>query len=279
MNLAGNMLKLLPRCTNYVKPSMPTLLCNKLDLLSQQTRTTFVLRRRFPPRLHKKHESRAILKSRQFIYELVDHKNSKKSPQIKVILKETVKDFGPAGAIISVPPISGYEKLLLPQLAIYATPENIKKYATQDLSVPGATKVTPLQRTERFLSSLYLVIPMSLDHKWTIEKKHIRLAFRMAGVSLQENVLQLPEESIEGPNKDLQNKQFYVTVRISETLSIKVRCIIHHFTSDESRQLPRWDPSMTTNLEAVFSKDQEILDEMPKHKRILKNEKIQQKEN
>jgi large subunit ribosomal protein L9 len=70
------------------------------------------------------------LKGRHFVYELVEDQNVKKKPNIDVILTTYVDGLGKRGEIVNVKPQYAYEKLLLPGLAVYKTPKNIEKYAT-----------------------------------------------------------------------------------------------------------------------------------------------------
>lgn len=56
--------------------------------------------------------------------------NTEKLPQIEVILKSYVEGLGNVGDKITVNSNYAYDKLLLRGLAVYATPDNIKKYET-----------------------------------------------------------------------------------------------------------------------------------------------------
>lgn len=68
---------------------------------------------------------------------------------MELVLTEFVEGVGKKGDVVSVKPFVAYNKLLLPGLAAYKTPENIEKYArTQDdedqdkHSSPFAQRVT-----------------------------------------------------------------------------------------------------------------------------------------
>lgn len=56
---------------------------------------------------------------------------------------------------------------------------------------------------------------MNKETKWIIQPWHIRVAFRKAAVHLNENCIEMPPYKIEGPNLDLENKHFFVTVTVS----------------------------------------------------------------
>lgn len=54
--------------------------------------------------------------------------NAEKFPQIDVVLKSYVEGLGNVGDKVSVSSNYAYNKLLLPGLAVYATPDNINRY-------------------------------------------------------------------------------------------------------------------------------------------------------
>ncbi|CAH1967670.1 unnamed protein product [Acanthoscelides obtectus] len=99
------------------------------DILNQQLRTTFILRRKTPPLLHKQGRKPKTLRSRHYIYELVKDTDVEKQADIDVILTSYVEGLGNAGDKVSVRPTFAYNKLLLPGLAVYASPENVEKYS------------------------------------------------------------------------------------------------------------------------------------------------------
>lgn len=59
----------------------------------------------------------------------MNDENTNKKADIDVILTSYVEGLGQPGDQVSVRPYSGYEKVIVPGLAVYATPENIAKYA------------------------------------------------------------------------------------------------------------------------------------------------------
>lgn len=82
--------------------------------------------------MHKKNEKPIKLKSRHFVYDLIEFKNTTKQQNIDVILTTFVDGIGRKGDIVNVKPMRAYNDLLLPGLATYVTPENIEKY-TKDV--------------------------------------------------------------------------------------------------------------------------------------------------
>ena len=99
-----------------------------------------------------------------------------------------------------------HKELLLPKLAVYASPENLTKYS--NIVIPEDTAQYSSDVTQRqipVVSKLVVPIVMSGDtsrEQWTVEPWHIRIALRTyAGVYLEnEECVSMPEKRITGPN-------------------------------------------------------------------------------
>lgn len=112
----------------------PTNSClNRPLLIHFPFQTTFILRRKNPPEIDKKGYI-PKLNRKNFVYELVKDTNNERQPDLELILTDFVEGVGNLGEKVSVRPNFGYERLLLPGLAVYASPENIEKYATDQPS-------------------------------------------------------------------------------------------------------------------------------------------------
>lgn len=60
---------------------------------------------------------------------------------------------------------------------------------------------------------------MNMHEPWTIEQWHIRVTFRLNGVHiLSDDCIELPENSINGPNLNLEGKDFAVHVTVNNKL-------------------------------------------------------------
>lgn len=92
------------------------------------------MKRKTPPQLHKKHGSPKRLKSKHYVYELIQDTDTVQQPNLEVILTEYVEGIGNKGEKVSVRPNFAYHQLLLPGLAVYASAENIGKYERIDSS-------------------------------------------------------------------------------------------------------------------------------------------------
>lgn len=90
-------------------------------------------------RLHKKGEPPKIFRSKNYLYDVVKYEDHEKKANIDVVLTTYVEGLGKAGDKVSVRPFAGYDKLIVPGLAVYATPENIEKYL--DLSTSAEATI------------------------------------------------------------------------------------------------------------------------------------------
>lgn len=225
---------------------------------------TFILKRRFPVSLHKKSGRPHGLKSRHFIYDLVEDTNSRRKEPLDLILTQYVAELGNVGTRVSMHPALAYPKFLLPKLADYATPENIEKYTklATDQGDDTPFSSTLVEKTIKYLSQKRISIVMSKDVPWTLEKWHIKANFRKAGIYVPEDAITMPEKPISGPNLDLQGKEFYVTLTINNREQVKVRCRLHHWTPDSSAQI-HVNEHWKQLAEPIFPEDKPILDSLP----------------
>ncbi|XP_063700163.1 large ribosomal subunit protein bL9m [Culicoides brevitarsis] len=205
-----------------------------------QTRNTFILKRRWEPKLHKKNEKPAKLRGRHFVYDFVED-TTVKPRYLKLILSSFVEGMGQKGDIVTVKHDVGYNKLLLPGLAVYHTPENLKKYerTAESIAEEALKHSTPYaERTVNILQSLTFFLSMNKDHPWTIEKWHIRTTFRKMQIYVPDECIEMPKEPITGPDMEKEHKEFYVTVTINNLEKARARFRIHHWSSEPSERLP-----------------------------------------
>ncbi|XP_011550516.2 39S ribosomal protein L9, mitochondrial [Plutella xylostella] len=234
------------------------------DILKLQTRNTFVLKRKWPPPLHGKGGKPSKLRGRHFVYDLVQDTNIQKKPDIKIILSQYVDGVGTVGDVLSLRPTKAYKEFLMPGLAVYASPENLMKYQV-DESKPKQddTFSSPyVQRTMNCLSRLVLQISMSKHEPWTLEPWHIRTSFRKAGFVVPEHAIEMPPAQIKGPDPDLQEKEFYITVTINKREKVNVRCRVHHWATGLER-LPWAEAHWKQPRDALFPEQAAVLDAMP----------------
>ncbi|KAH1005373.1 39S ribosomal protein L9, mitochondrial [Dendroctonus ponderosae] len=213
---------------------------NVNSCLSDQVRTTYMLKRKFAPKLHRKGATPKNLLAKHYVYELIRDTNTVKKPDIEVVLTAFVDGVGNLGDKVTVRPLFGYNNLLLPGLAVYATPENIIKYKreTDESSQKVRYSSSNALLMMKTLSRHILSVVMNKDHPWTIQPWHIKASFRKSGFVVPEHAITLPEQQITGPDMSLENKQFYVTVTINKSESVDVRCRLHHWSTEVVERLP-----------------------------------------
>lgn len=235
------------------------------DPFLQHVRTTFILRRKNKVPLVKARQnpSRRRLKNRHFIYELVEDTNIKKKEPVKVILTTSIDGLGSKGQTVEVSRHKARNELLLPGLAVYASPENLKKYSNfvQELKEDQPSSEYSRQ-TARSLSLRVISVSMNMSNPWQIEPWHIRVAFRKAGIIVPEEALTLPSQPITGPDLSLENKEFLVRVKINNKEEAPVRCRIHHYATDVRERLPWVREFWKHPVEPIFPEEASVLNDL-----------------
>lgn len=86
------------------------------------------------------------LRSRHYVYELVKDTLTEKRIPLKLILISNVEGLGNKGEVVELKPAYGYNNLILTQKAVYASEENLKKYASlkDDLEDKPSSPVVPV---------------------------------------------------------------------------------------------------------------------------------------
>lgn len=180
------------------------------------------------------------LRSKYYIYDFVEDTNVKPKPPLEVLLTAFVDGIGNAGEIVKVRPNYAYNRLLLPGLAVYNTPENRAKYkATTQNKQEDYHSSQFAQRAVDVMEKRTIAIVMNKFNPWVIEPWHVRVSLRKAGINvLDESAIELPKEPITGPDLAKQNKEFIVTVTVNNYEKAKVRCRIHHWSNDPKQVEP-----------------------------------------
>lgn len=227
------------------------------------SRTTFILKRKYPLNRTKSDSARTRLKSRNYVYDLVEDTEVTPQGKIDVILKKYVKGIGQQGDVVSVSKSVAYNELLLPGHADYVTPETLQFWSNEKKdSVQEVKYSSPfVERTINNLNNKKGVsVVMNKETKWTIEPWHVRVSFRKAGVHMNEDCIEMPPYKIEGPNLDLEGKHFFVTVTINKKEKVKVKCIIHHWSTVIVDRLPYVESFWLLPQQSVFPEETETPD-------------------
>jgi large subunit ribosomal protein L9 len=108
------------------------------------------------------------------------------------------------------------------------------------------------------LQNRVFAIVMNKDQPWVIEPWHIRASLRKCGYHiLSDDAIELPEEKISGPDLQKQNKEFTVTVTINKMEKAKVKCRIHHWSTNPSDRLPYNYEHWLQDAEPLFATEQQ----------------------
>ncbi|XP_031619531.1 39S ribosomal protein L9, mitochondrial [Contarinia nasturtii] len=217
---------------SILQPLIKTEIC-----LAQQTRNTFVLKRRWEPRLTTKGAEPKGLKARNFVYDFIEDGDVIKKPDISIILTDYVDGVGFRGDLVKMRPKKAYRSLLA-GLAVYDTPENRMKYDTE-ARLKEERQSPYIQRTIDVFGRKVVAICMNKFKPWVIEPRHIRVSMRKAGLYvMNDSQIELPKTPIHGPDLTKEGKDFYVTITINMKDKATVRCKLHHVTLDPKKRIP-----------------------------------------
>ncbi|KAH7945640.1 hypothetical protein HPB49_013433 [Dermacentor silvarum] len=140
-----------------------------------------------PPLLSKSwYKTPRLLTKENYIYVCDEITEDKKKPNIDIILTQFVEGLGNKWDIVSVRPFYGLLKLIVPGLALYATPENLKlrekmRVGMEDLGPVFSTRTSPV------------------------------------GITVPEEAIELPETPITGPDyAGKENKVFLATIYVNK---------------------------------------------------------------
>ncbi|KAH7944854.1 hypothetical protein HPB49_001275 [Dermacentor silvarum] len=229
------------------------------------TTTTKILRRVVPPLLSKSwYKTPRLLTKENYIYVCDEITEDKKKPNIDIILTQFVEGLGNKWDIVSVRPFYGLLKLIVPGLALYATPENLKlreKMRVVNLGPVFSTRTSPV--TIRMLKSKIIRLPMNRDQGWTVEPWHLRSALRQAGITVPEEAIELPETPITGPDyAGKENKVFLATIYVNKVDKGMIPFRIQHVGKavrvDEGSEVP----FKKLPVEALFPEQEATLKEL-----------------
>lgn len=249
----------------------------------------------FVPVVHRRHEVplRKVngpgkrMRPRHYVYDQIVP-GRLPMPDIEVILVQDVPGKGVRGTKLKLPGDTAYAEFIIPQYAVYASPENELKYASEIKEVANNAKFSTLsaQKTALTISQHTAFFFMNMKNPWTvsvvlgqlcsgsicpsdllfiivfcgfynmlqIEKWHARVAFRQAGIVLTEDCIELPKQPISGPDPEKQGKHFIAHITINEKERAPILCRINHFINDEDQKLAV-PPRFTPPFDPVFEED------------------------
>jgi len=206
----------------------------------QSVRTTVVVSRMYEPKLYK-HNMRAPhfrprMRKRDQVYIIDEVKHVKPAGNMDLILTIDVEGIGFRGDVVNVTKKVGRNFLLPSGAGIYTSPENLEKWeeirkeeeAKRDVQKSTSWELV----TKRKLSHMNLPIGMNPDNPWTLNKTHVKVAFRRVGVFLTEETITLPT----APVTEVGDIKLKVTINgIHETV---VAASVFHIDPMEPDVLP-----------------------------------------
>lgn len=156
-------------------------------------------------------------------------------PPIQIILTKSIEEFGRRGQVLTMASEKAHKELLYHGLAVYASPENFKKY--QDIIIPeDAVQFSSksIQKCYAELSRLPLCLVMHDLNPWTLEKWHVRLALRQHGVLVNdEESISINSKPVSGPNTNLHGKELCVKVKVNGLEDLRLRLVIFQNSEKE----------------------------------------------
>lgn len=239
----------------------------------QQTRTAIVVKRsRKPPLLPPDATQAEIDKSiitddyRYMRYEVVEETDTE-AQNIKVILLKSMEDFGLRGQILTMNAVKARQDLLLPKLATYASPENLKKY--KDIVIPEDSVSYSSEEVRKSLPAISkLCVPVLMNNlnSWTVEPWHVKVALRKVGLNADKECIHLPQQPISGPNEDYEGKEFCVHLKLNEFEMVPIRCVLFHWSAEDVlEEIPPAGWQMRFN-QPIFHSEKQLLESLPREK-------------
>lgn len=229
-----------------------------------QRNTHIVERLRPPPVSRVKAVRKRILKGRHFLYRTVEDTDLTEPPDLKIVLTTFVDGVGDTGDVISLMPHFAREHFLLPQKAVYATPENIDRLSALKKMRPERPKFSSIHAgmTMKLLSKVVIPVFMNPKVPWSIEKIHIHYAFRNEDFLVPEDCIELPSVPIDGPDPEKEEKDFAVHITINNREKFPVRCRLFHVKLGyEAAKLS--EESYLDKNESILEEQKELLEQMP----------------
>ena len=218
-------------------------LCRAVSNNLTQTRTTIIVKRVHKPPLVGNKPLETSQKTldesvkhtdddKWMLYEVVE--KSQRHHTIKVILLRNVDDYGRRGQVIEADFLKAHNNLLLPGFAVYHTEENCEKH--KDILIPEGTAVwssPAVEQFHNFYCKRVFDVCMNSTNTWTLEPWHIKATLRKHKIWCSEEDIEIPGGQIQGPDMELENKEFIAILKINYKEKIKLRCRLHHIGDNE----------------------------------------------
>ncbi|KFD54947.1 hypothetical protein M514_04129 [Trichuris suis] len=218
-------------------------------------RSTWVLKHAFPLPVTPPGRSQRPPWERKIFqcYEILERDEDHVLPPVALILLRDVEGYGRAFDVIEVDSEIAHNEFLLPKKAVYASEFNQRLYniPPEKMVSKSSRLLTFEHRTSQQLHSLIVIVNMSFDTPWILEKWHIQISLRRQGFIMDESCILLPGDTISGPNIDLEAKLFRFYVVINNHTVVPMLGRLQQISTRSSRRLlvPGLDPLRTNDEE------------------------------
>jgi hypothetical protein len=197
-------------------------------------------------------------------YNLYCHEQSRRTdfdpkPPVKVILMENIDGLGGIGDVVECQADVARFNVILSRKGVYACDFNLKYYRNliegSKSDLKPSSILSPFTR-KQILQSVFSVF-VNDKNNWTIEKRHVMIALRQSGLVAPPESIEMPPQSITGPDLTNQYKVFLPHVTINNKERVPVKCMIVHL--NQKLKLEYYAGQLT----ALFPEDQPLLDSLP----------------
>jgi len=228
--------------------------CATASVLQQFSRGTAIFKRMYPPKWYRKSATgpfRPKLKRREYVYIMEENLNYKPAGDIEVILAADIEGLGFQGDVVTVSKRLARNHMLPVGVAEYVSEDNLSKYEQIRKERESEKRQTlTAHKTMKQLQMMNLPIPMSSAVPWTLNRTHVKVAFRMCGVELGEEQIVLPDDPVTEP------KEIVLKVNVNGLNTVPVHALIYLHNSAVAPTLPQiWSdsPAAKFNIYEVIS--------------------------
>ena len=164
-----------------------------------------------------------------------------KKPRLSIILTQDVHKLGVKRQIVNVKHGYGRNHLLPQGMAVYATPDNIKKLDTFEVTA-GSSSLNEVEYLSNFLSDKVLIVHHDPDSQSAIFEQHISRAFmRNFGIHVPLDCIELDKPVVDFDEPEKHS----VTIRLDETTLVSIPVIVELIQSKKKRRQMEKEKSET----------------------------------
>lgn len=141
---------------------------------------------------------------------------------LKVLLAADVPGLGAMGTLVNVHRNRFWRYLYPLRLAELPTPQRISHFQNM-IKDRSPVLFGDAYELGKRLERMTLYVPMNPARDWTLNKTHIRVAFRKCGIIISEDAIRLPSEPV---TRDSSAFPFTIIVKVDDVADVPVQCRI-----------------------------------------------------